>query len=218
VNGWDQWLQQFMSRSQEAIGQDWLNVYLTSPLWRFAISAGVIDNSVWCGVLMPSVDRVGRYFPLTIATKLPAECNPFDFISSYSSWYDGIEQLALSALHGHLAIDELAERISAMELTIEAAYSRSKRTPAAKMLQMEKEFEEQLPMSVYGQLLDYLMLEAHSSYSVWSTDGSEHVAPTVFATQHLPAMDKMPAMLDGRWQQWGAHQPYTLKNGSDSER
>lgn len=167
---------------------------------------------------MPSVDRVGRYFPLTIATKLPADTNPFDFISSYSSWYGELEELALSALHGNLAIDELAEHLTSMELTINPSYQRNEPQSGAKILLAEKEFEEQTAMSLYGQFLDYLLTESSSRYSVWSTDGSERIAPSVFTTQHLPALDKMPAMLDGLWRQRGVHQPYKLKFGAESEQ
>ena len=51
---------------------DWLDGYLASPSWRFLLMPGVMDGQPWAGVLMPSVDRVGRYYPLTIARPLPA--------------------------------------------------------------------------------------------------------------------------------------------------
>ena len=31
------------------------------------LGAGVIGDGAWIGALMPSVDRVGRYYPLTVA-------------------------------------------------------------------------------------------------------------------------------------------------------
>lgn len=43
-----------------------MNHYLTSPVWRFAIAPGVLGPEGLGGVMMPSVDRVGRYFPLII--------------------------------------------------------------------------------------------------------------------------------------------------------
>ena len=51
VNSWDQWLQQFMSSTGECIGQEWLDIYLTSPIWRFVLSSGVDD--VLCGWVRP---------------------------------------------------------------------------------------------------------------------------------------------------------------------
>jgi type VI secretion system protein ImpM len=65
---WDTWLARAIETSQASLGSAWLDTYLSGPLWRFALSPGVIDARWWFGVLMPSVDRVGRYFPLTVAT------------------------------------------------------------------------------------------------------------------------------------------------------
>ena len=36
VGGWDAWLQDCLAGSREALGDRWLDVYLTSPAWRFA--------------------------------------------------------------------------------------------------------------------------------------------------------------------------------------
>jgi type VI secretion system protein ImpM len=78
-------------------------------------------------------------------------------------------------------------------------------------LQVDMEFEEQSTASAYPCMLDALLSKLLGSYSLWSTTGSERVAPCVFNVQGLPALDKMPAMLDGQWRQWGWVQPYTLQ-------
>lgn len=210
VNEWDQWLQQLMTGTRERIGEEWLNIYLTSPLWRFALSPGVIDGSVWAGILMPSVDRVGRYFPFSIVLRLPGATNPLEFISSRSEWFGEMEGLALSALHGQITLDELCEGMAACKTSAGLGYRRTPHAKGAKALHVEMEFEEQRPFSVYPQLLDYCLTDTLGGYSVWSSDGSERVAPSLFTTQHLPAMERMAAMLDGRWGHWGYHQPYQL--------
>ena len=71
---WDNWLQHSMTASRTMLGPDWLDTYLMSPIWRFVLLPGVIGESVWAGLLMPSVDKVGRHFPLTIA--IPLEPRP----------------------------------------------------------------------------------------------------------------------------------------------
>jgi type VI secretion system protein ImpM len=40
VSGWDLWLQEGMAAARTALGEGWLDVYLTSPVWRFASAAG----------------------------------------------------------------------------------------------------------------------------------------------------------------------------------
>ena len=89
---WDAWLQAGMADSRAQLGKVWLPLYLNSPIWRFAVGAGVCGPQAWGGVLMPSVDRVGRYFPFTIAAGLDGYHVPDP------AWYASLEALALPAL------------------------------------------------------------------------------------------------------------------------
>ncbi|CAM5790935.1 type VI secretion system-associated protein TagF [Ottowia pentelensis] len=61
----DEWLQTELGalRRRHAV---WQTAYLGAPLWQFAAGVGLLTQEAWLGVLMPSVDRVGRYFPLLI--------------------------------------------------------------------------------------------------------------------------------------------------------
>ena len=92
----DTWLSTAMRDGRELLGERWLDVYLTAPVLRFAWAPGVIDSRWWFGVLMPSCDSVGRYFPLVIAQ--PRARAPEDRIAldHLELWY---EHLAHAALH-----------------------------------------------------------------------------------------------------------------------
>ena len=96
---WDQWLQESLTSSRTQLGNDWLDRYLTSPLWRFVLSPGVAGQVGWTGVLMPSVDRVGRYFPLTLSCPLPAGTNPATVLE-VSDWFEQALQAASQAHYG----------------------------------------------------------------------------------------------------------------------
>ena len=63
IVGWDTWLQSVIVDSQRILGGNWLSAYLRAPVWRFVLAPGVVDSRNWSGILLPSVDRVGRYFP-----------------------------------------------------------------------------------------------------------------------------------------------------------
>jgi type VI secretion system protein ImpM len=69
---WDPWLQQGMQVAARELGDRFLELFMTFPVWRFAIPHGCIGDAAWIGVLLPSVDRVGRAFPLTLAEPLAA--------------------------------------------------------------------------------------------------------------------------------------------------
>ena len=49
VEPWDGWLQEAIVASRRALGERWLDVYLTSPMWRFALSAGLCGEPAAAG-------------------------------------------------------------------------------------------------------------------------------------------------------------------------
>ncbi len=51
----------------------WLDDYLVAPVWCFFIPSGIWGEHSLCGALMPSVDRVGRYYPLVAAGAVSQE-------------------------------------------------------------------------------------------------------------------------------------------------
>jgi type VI secretion system protein ImpM len=94
----DTWLSTAMRDGRELLGERWLDVYLTAPVLRFAWGPGVIDSRWWFGVLMPSCDSVGRYFPLLIAQ--PRARAPEDRIAldHLELWYEHLARAAMRTL------------------------------------------------------------------------------------------------------------------------
>lgn len=105
VQRWDGWLSAGLAGLQQQPG--WLDGYLASPSWRFLLMPGVMDEQPWAGVLMPSVDRVGRYYPLTIAQPLPALPSEADAMEALWAWLLRIDEAAADALHEDWTIDAL---------------------------------------------------------------------------------------------------------------
>jgi type VI secretion system protein ImpM len=102
---WDAWMQAGLAESRARLGQGWLPMYLNSPIWRFALGAGVCGPQAWAGVMMPSVDRVGRYFPLTVAAVLGGDgVDPRHGPAGDEAWYGRIETLALSCLKNDFSL------------------------------------------------------------------------------------------------------------------
>ncbi|MFK7913441.1 MAG: type VI secretion system-associated protein TagF [Pseudomonadales bacterium] len=99
VGPYDMWLQQVLGAARESLGaDDWLGRYLNSSIWRFCLPAGALDEQLWLGAVMPSVDKVGRYFPLTIAAALPASTDPIATIRANDAWFEQVETLLYRAL------------------------------------------------------------------------------------------------------------------------
>ena len=107
VKAWDDWLQVVLPATREALGEAWFDSYLTMPIWRFVFLPGLVTQSGWAGVLMPSVDRVGRHFPLTVAVELASHSAAAHAVFEGSEWFAGLEDAALSVLDPTRSADDL---------------------------------------------------------------------------------------------------------------
>src|SRR3954463_4798360 len=96
---WDRWLQSAIAGSRDRLGGRWRDTFLSMPVWRFVLSPGMLTPSAWAGVMAPSVDAVGRYFPLAVAAALPSgSLDAAATLLAAQGWLDEIEALALSAI------------------------------------------------------------------------------------------------------------------------
>ena len=101
---WDPWLQRGLARLRDRHA-DWTAHYLEAPVWCFALGAQVVGERGWMGVLMPSVDGVGRYFPFTLAVELdegvPGALHGEALVAALRWWALGT-QAVLEGLEGDL--------------------------------------------------------------------------------------------------------------------
>jgi len=107
VRTWDAWLQSVLQATRSALGEAWLDSYLTMPIWRFVLLPGLLGSSGWAGVVMPSVDRVGRQFPLTVAVPLSSYGATAHAVFRGGDWFAGLEETVLAALDPAFAPDDL---------------------------------------------------------------------------------------------------------------
>lgn len=101
---WDPWLQRGLARLRDRHA-DWTSHYLEAPMWCFALGPQVAGEGAWIGVLMPSVDGVGRYFPFTLAVELDASAGGAlqgDALQGALRWWAQGTRAALEGLEGDL--------------------------------------------------------------------------------------------------------------------
>ncbi|MEJ1127840.1 type VI secretion system-associated protein TagF [Variovorax sp. CCNWLW225] len=117
---WDHWLQRGLARLKDR-HTDWMAHYLQAPVWCFALGPGVAGEGAWIGVMMPSVDGVGRYFPITLAVEIDASVGDAlqgDALRGVLLWWERGTQAALEGLEGDmdaLGFDALLERLFVAE-------------------------------------------------------------------------------------------------------
>jgi type VI secretion system protein ImpM len=183
---WDEWLQSGLQESRQALGENWLATYLSSPIWRFALAPGMCGDQGWAGLVMPSVDRVGRHFPLTLAG---AVAPPLACLVHHAAWFDQLESLALSSLREDFSFDAFDFDLCALELPATPDLP----APAGTVIAFDG-FQPDL------HALASATLHGHS---LWWTDGSPQVAPCLLVCAGLPAPAAFTALLDGDWRAHG---------------
>ncbi len=208
---WDEWMQAYVSGSKEQIGEGWLDVYLTSPIWRFVLSVGVADKHNWAGVVMPSVDRVGRYFPFSIIKSFLPEMSPVNFLFSEQDWYAEIESLSLMALNESIDVDELMQAVSEAPIKLEHDYHATGHLgePGGFVIGLADDSQQTLSASL-PFILNASLSASLSSFSIWQTSGSQLIAPSCFCCQGLPGIGSIAAMIDGQWQARNCKIPFNL--------
>lgn len=110
----DPWLAGVMAEAPRTWGPGWLERYLTAPLLRFAFAPGVTDEGWWFGVLMPSCDQVGRYFPLVVAQARPGP--PLDRIGldHLELWWDRTAEAMVRTLHEDARLERFEDELAAL--------------------------------------------------------------------------------------------------------
>jgi type VI secretion system protein ImpM len=116
IDPWDAWLAQGIATLREQSAEAWLDAYLASPVWRFVLMPGVLGEQAMAGVLMPSVDRVGRYFPLTLAAPLPNLPGLGAEVEALLNWLHQLDDAAADALHDDWDVDQLETELARLPL------------------------------------------------------------------------------------------------------
>lgn len=111
VRRWDRWLQRGMVAARAQLGERWLDVYLVAPVLRFWVAPGIFGEPAWAGVLMPSVDRVGRHFPLTIARPL----QPLAAALAARDWFAALDGAARRVLDVDFTVEQFEAELAALE-------------------------------------------------------------------------------------------------------
>jgi len=217
---WDEWLQSSLAHSRHALQDKWLDAYLTSPVWRFALAEGVCGTGAYAGVMVPSVDRVGRYFPLTIVAQWPIGESPIDAACSGHRWFEAAEALAMEApdTSDLDAFDErvirLAEGIDASGVNESASLQQALRNAEFP----HREGQWHVPLETVGSLQRAVNAIAARELertlrplSMWWTDGSDRLPPAWLVARGLPAPESFAAMLSGDWAKSGWN---SLKRGA----
>lgn len=172
---WDAWWQRGLADTRERAGEAWVASWLEAPVWRFLLPPGLCGGEGVVGIWLPSVDKAGRYYPLTLAATAP-----FDWATqpwSMAGFLAALEQAGRDALDHDLAPDALANRAADALAGCEDAP-----LPALRR-------ESPWPEAEAGQAV------------LWS-EGGPRVGARILTGSSLPEGSGFAAMIDDDWAAW----------------
>jgi type VI secretion system protein ImpM len=201
---WDRWLQAAIAGSRDRLGGRWRDTFLSMPIWRFVLSPGMLTQNAWAGIMVPSVDAVGRYFPLAVASALPsASLDLVGTLLAAESWFDDIEEIALSAIAP--AADSAAVDAAILQKPFRTAWLRHPegrgdtvpiRGAKPQMLWVPLGARNGQPPAGEVRALAERLPEPCSA---WLAEESEMFGRCLLLSEALPPAEQYCAMMDGRW-------------------
>lgn len=108
---WDDWMRAGMESLRNEASTNWENRFVRSPLWFF-MSPAVFMGLPAVGVLAPSVDRVGRYYPISVMALADQANADFASDAAVSRFLTGARDAVVNARRLPLSADQLDAQLA----------------------------------------------------------------------------------------------------------
>jgi len=200
VRVWDEWLQGVLLAGQGAHGPDWDGYYMSAPIWRFTLARGLAGPEKVIGVLMPSIDRVGRRFPLTLMAALPTPGPAALDHLGETALFEQLEDLALASLEDSMTREKLSQELAGFTVPTQRAHSPLRGAEGC-MVMTGASNSAAMSSLLAGDLLDQKIKDA----SLWSAvlDG----VPRLMITKGLPSGNAAVGLFDVAASIWSEARP-----------
>jgi type VI secretion system protein ImpM len=197
LEAWEPWVQASLSASRHQLGDRWQQVFLTTPVWRFWLGAAICGSTV-AGAIMPSLDGVGRYYPLTLHAvgDAGAPVVPPD-IDAQDEWFNMCENFLLSTLDRDMAFEEVSSALDHLPVprTQTPGEDDARVVPLgdrmAGMISTADGFSTSLSS------LRAASPDVYAAASFWWTSGGGDFPPLVLSCRGLPDPYRYSTLLSG---------------------
>ena len=198
LNAWEPWMQSCVSASRDSLGETWLESYLTAPIWRFWLGADICGATV-TGAVMPSLDGVGRYYPLTLLAQAPeARFIPPPDIDAHDQWFVSAEEFLLSTLDKTATFEALTQALDQLPAPNS---SPTDEIPDGLSTLAAGVVAGPSSESSFSHLFESLRAANHAALytaaSFWWTIGGGDCKPFGFCSRRLPDPSVFAKMLTG---------------------
>ena len=102
------WISSGMMALAQSQPENWRDAYLVSFVWHFVIHPNIWDKPALSGCLAPSVDKVGRCFPLLVLRSFN-KCDVGRTLPPASRWLHQINAALRDIIGEHTAVDQVLD-------------------------------------------------------------------------------------------------------------
>jgi type VI secretion system protein ImpM len=193
---WEPWLQSAVAASRAELGDGWRDAYLKMPIWRFWLGAEICGTAA-LGAIMPSMDGVGRYFPLNIVflAEEPQEAPPPE-LEPNEAWFSAVEEFLLATLEPQFTYESALTAFQALPDPAKL------QAPGEAVLTHRGSLATEVNDADFSGAFSNLRLSegarAHAASSYWWTSGGVGYPHIAVAAWRLPEPTVFSSMICGR--------------------
>lgn len=190
------WLHGALAASRLDLGTGWQKAYFAAPIWRFWLGDAHCRRAL-IGAVMPSVDGVGRSFPLVAFAAAPAgSVFPRPDADPQEEWFEAVETFLLFTLEAR-AYGEVTAALAAVP---EPAHR--PRPASARPVEILPGGMVAFAAGPQGVLEDLPAAEDEAALaygSVWWTIGGDGFPAAAICGRQLPPAAVFSGFLTGRF-------------------
>ncbi len=179
------------------LGPAWIEAYNRAPIWRFWLGPDFCGEAT-IGAFMPSVDGVGRAFPLTIFVGEAENFLVPPEVNSNERWYEDAEAILLEALEEGVTLEAILDKVAMIPAPLAQPREGAPkglselRDGAILIRNLDRE-----TLRAFGEARQFGNRRAFARQSFWWTIGGEGFEPLVLSQVGLPSPVRFADMLTG---------------------
>ncbi len=112
VTALTQWTDKLVGHLKLGAGDDWTTVFDRLHPVAWVADQGLCGSAPFAGLMRPSLDRVGRRYPLIVGVSLPSDARVAPTAAAGRAWFDYLEGLLYDAWSPGLGAEALAEALA----------------------------------------------------------------------------------------------------------
>lgn len=117
---WDYWVRSGLDQLRSDEPDQWVERYTLSPLWNFMCSSSFSGQSI-CGVIAPSMDRVGRFFPISVIAIADGAGESFVDDTVLLDFFAGASAAVIDARRLTMGAEDFEQRLVALPWPMQGA-------------------------------------------------------------------------------------------------